>query len=70
MGLAAFNRMRQLEEMKPENIRKEQEAIEAKEIETPVIDEPIKETNQDIPTEEVVEKEETKPTTRRRRTNS
>lgn len=70
MGLAAFNRMRQLEEMKPENIRKEQEAIEAKEIETLVIDEPIKETNQDIPTEEVVEKEETKPTTRRRRTNS
>lgn len=61
MGLAAFQRMRirQVEKMKPENIKKEQEEIK------PIIEEKPK-------AEEVVKvepKEEVKATTRKTRAN-
>lgn len=67
MGLAAFNRMRQLEKMKPENIRKEQAVT--KEIETPIINEPVEKTNSDVTSESTTENE-IKSTTRRRRNNN
>ena len=71
MGLAAFNRMRQLEAMKPENIAKEEAKPEVIEqpvvVEEPIVEEPKEEIKvEEQPVEEA--NEEIKPATPRRRT--
>ena len=67
MGLAAFNRMRQLEAMKPENIEKEIKEKEIKVNNTVPAAEAVVPTVEEVTVKEVEEVKEEAPTTRRRR---